>query len=382
MAAIMMVGLMWLVEAGSVVEAYIGLEAVAIGAYVMVGVRRVSEYSVEAALKYYVVGAISSIMILIGVVMALRGLGSIVMADIGLIMAGRNKVASVAMCSVASIMAIGYGSMLAGLFIKVAVVPVHSWLAEVYDGASNVVLALLGAGVKVAVMVWFCGFVYGIMSGIVVGGLMFLVGLVTIVVGAVGAYGQVAWKRMLAMSGVVHTGFLCGVLQSNDGLIGNSVVMYLGVYGGLTMAMLGIMAEISAVGKDSSGMAVRRGQRYVEEYGGLLDTQWVLVLLMVALVFNIIGIPPLVGFHSKLMVVVASVGSGHVVGIMALVILKVGSALYYVRFMAVLLAGAKDKVGRVLSVPRAKMALMLVTVVGISVVPYIKAALLYGVLGA
>ena len=143
-------GLALLVNASTLLLAYIALELVALGSYVLVSARRCSEYSIESALKYYVLGALSSMILLIGIALYYRVLGSLVILDAVLVSSSSASSASLGLCSMLDMLLVSYSCVLSALLFKVALVPMHSWLPEIYDGASARVCALIASAPKVA----------------------------------------------------------------------------------------------------------------------------------------------------------------------------------------------------------------------------------------
>jgi NADH-quinone oxidoreductase subunit N len=313
------VGMGLLISAADLIALYLGLELMSLALYVVAASNRDSVRSTEAGLKYFVLGALSSGMLLYGCSLIYGFTGTVSFAGIA---KATQDGAGIGLI-------FGLVFLFAGLCFKVSAVPFHMWTPDVYEGAPTPVTAFFAAAPKIAGIAIFVRVAISAFPGIVPQWqqILVFVAIASMVLGAFAAIGQRNIKRLMAYSSIGHMGFaLIGLAAgSADGVQG--VLVYMAIY--LTMT-LGTFAVI---------LAMRRSDGMVEEISdlsGLARTNPPLAFFLALLLFSLAGIPPLAGFFAKYYVFLAAIKSGMftlaVIGVLASVV----GAYYYLLIVKVM----------------------------------------------
>jgi len=310
-------GMMLMAGATSFVTIYLGMELMALSIYVLVGYQRNVLRSSEAALKYFILGALSSGMLLYGITFLYGVTGSLQLIDMGKALATVDGEAR-------SAVVLGLVFILAGLAFKVSLAPFHMWTPDAYEGAPTPVTAFMSVAPKVA------GFV--VMIRVVVDALpalnadttaiLSLLAVVSMAVGNIAAIAQRNIKRMLAYSTVGHVGFiLLGVIAgSNGGYAG--VLTYMAIYLFMTMGAFALIMLMRREGISGE---------LIEDYAGLAKVRPGYGLAMGLLLFSLAGIPFLGGFWAKYAVFAAAIEAGHITLAILGVLFSAVGAFYYIR---------------------------------------------------
>jgi NADH-quinone oxidoreductase subunit N len=314
------VGMMMMISANSLIALYMGLELQSLALYVVAAINRDSAKSSEAGLKYFVLGALSSGMLLYGSSLVYGFTGSVAFPQI-----------AAALQTSGSSLGITFGLVfiIAGLAFKVSAVPFHMWTPDVYEGAPTPVTAFFASAPKVAAMALFVRVMVEPFAHIVHDWqqIVVFVAIASMALGAFAAIGQTNIKRLLAYSSISHMGFaLVGLAAANtEGVRG--VVVYIMIY---VIMTLGVFACV---------IAMRRQGQQVEEIAdlaGLGRNNKALAFVLAMLMFSLAGIPPLAGFFGKYFVFLAAVKSGlwllAILGVLASVV----GAYYYLRIVKIM----------------------------------------------
>ncbi len=311
-------GMMILVSAGDLIALYLGLELMSLSLYVVAAINRDSVRSTEAGLKYFVLGALSSGMLLYGASLLYGFTGTVNFLGIA-------KVAT----SPSLGLIFGIVFLMAGLCFKVSAVPFHMWTPDVYEGAPTPVTAFFATAPKVAAMAVFLRVAIEALPHVTHQWqqIIAFVSIASMVLGAFAAIGQRNIKRLLAYSSIGHMGFaLVGLAAATpQGVRG--VMVYMTIYVAMTL------------GSFACVLAMRRNGRAVEnvdELAGLARTRPLMALMLAGLMFSLAGIPPLAGFLAKYYVFLAAIQSGlyglAVIGVLASVV----GAFYYLRIVKIM----------------------------------------------
>ncbi|MET3352171.1 NADH-quinone oxidoreductase subunit NuoN [Xanthobacter autotrophicus] len=311
-------GMCMLISAGDLIALYLGLELMSLSLYVVAAINRDSIRSTEAGLKYFVLGALSSGMLLYGASFIYGFTGSVNFLQIAAV----AKEPSFGLI-------FGIVFLLAGLCFKVSAVPFHMWTPDVYEGAPTPVTAFFASAPKVAAMAIFVRVVIEAFPHVTHQWqqIVAFVSLASMVLGAFAAIGQRNIKRLLAYSSIGHMGFaLVGLAAGTpEGVRG--VLLYMSIYVVMT---LGTFACVLTMRR--KGQAVET----IEDLSGLARRNPVMALALGALMFSLAGIPPLAGFLAKYYVFVAAIQAGlyglAVVGVLASVV----GAFYYLRVVKIM----------------------------------------------
>ncbi|MBI5198003.1 MAG: NADH-quinone oxidoreductase subunit N [Nitrospirae bacterium] len=314
-------GMMVMASASDLVTVYLGLELMAISVYIMVGLTRSSLKSNEASLKYFILGAFASGILLYGISLIYGITGSTNLKVIGTQLAGTDLSNPGLVLSMLMI-AVGFA-------FKIAAVPFHMWTPDAYEGAPTPVTAFMSVGPKAAAFAAFIRVFIDAFPGIRPDWSMLLATLavLTMVVGNVLALSQTNIKRMLAYSSIAHAGYaLIGVVAG--GALGlGSVLLYLMIYLFMNMGAFGIIILLS------------RGQGVgdnIRDYTGLAKKNPLAAFLMLVFMFSLTGIPPTAGFIGKFYLFMAAVQNGYTFLAIVGLIMSAVSAVYYLQVVMVM----------------------------------------------
>ncbi|MEO8303928.1 MAG: NADH-quinone oxidoreductase subunit NuoN [Betaproteobacteria bacterium] len=316
-----LLGMMVMIAAGSFVTLYLGLELLALCLYAMVAMYRTSNAASEAAMKYFVLGALASGILLYGMSMIYGATGSLDIATVARALAAErgNR----------TILLFGLVFVVSGIAFKLGAVPYHMWVPDVYDGAPTAMTLLIGTAPKLAAFAFMLR-----LLGVALGGLWFdwqgmliILALLSMVFGNVVAIAQTNIKRMLAYSSIANMGFLLmGFLAANPN--GYSAAMFYAIAYVLTsLASFGMIMLLSRDGFEADR---------IEDFKGLNQRSpwWAFMMLLV--MFSLAGIPPTVGFYAKFTVIQAAVDAGFVWLAVVAVMASLVGAFYYLRVVKVM----------------------------------------------
>ena len=304
-------GMLMLISAADLIALYLGLELMSLSLYVVAAIDRERLRSTEAGLKYFVLGALSSGMLLYGASLVYGSTGTVSFAGI-----------AEAAPHGGLPLTFGLVFLLAGLCFKVSAVPFHMWTPDVYEGAPTPVTAFFAAAPKVAGIAMFVRAAVMAFPGIAAQWqeIVVFVSIASMLLGSFAAIGQRNIKRLMAYSSIGHMGFaLIGLAAgTSEGIQG--VLVYMAIY--LTMT-LGVFAVILAM-RRSEGMV-----ESIDQLAGLARTSPTMAFFLAMLLFSMAGVPPLAGFFAKFYVFLAAIKAGlyalAVIGVLASVI----GAYYY-----------------------------------------------------
>jgi NADH-quinone oxidoreductase subunit N len=311
------VGMMMMISANDLVALYMGFELQSLALYVTAAIDRDSARSSEAGLKYFVLGALSSGMLLYGASLIYGFTGTTGFPQIAAALAGGHAGLG---------LIFGLVFLIAGLAFKVSAVPFHMWTPDVYEGAPTPVTAFFSAAPKVAATALFVRTILTSFPTIAPDWQQILVfiSIASMVLGAFAAIGQTNIKRLLAYSSIANMGYaLVGLAAGNpEGVQG--VVVYMMIY------------LVMTLGSFACVIAMRRKGRQLEDIAdlaGLARTDRTLALVLALLMFSLAGIPPLAGFFAKYFVFVAAIKANLVTLAVIGVIASVVGAYYYLRIV-------------------------------------------------
>ncbi len=311
-------GMMVLISAGDLISLYLGLELMSLALYVVATSHRDDAKSTEAGLKYFVLGALSSGMLLYGASLIYGFTGTVNFAGI----AAAATTGSVGIV-------FGLVFLLAGLCFKVSAVPFHMWTPDVYEGAPTPVTAFFASAPKVAAMAVFTRVALTAFPGIVTQWrqIIVFVSIASMALGSFAAIGQTNIKRLMAYSSIGHMGFALVGLAAGTVEGAQGVLVYIAIYVAMT---LGSFAIILAMKRN--GQAVEN----ISDFAGLSRTNPLLAFFFAMLLFSLAGVPPLAGFFAKWYVFVAAIKAGlftlSVVGVLTSVV----GAYYYLSIVKVM----------------------------------------------
>ena len=304
-------GMLMLISAADLIALYLGLELMSLPLYVVAASYRSSLRATEAGLKYFVLGALSSGMLLYGASLIYGFTGTVSFAGIAHA-AGQGGIGLI----------FGIVFLFAGFCFKVSAVPFHMWTPDVYEGAPTPVTAFFAAAPKVAGMAMFVRTAVMAFPGITSEWqqIVVFVSIASMALGSFAAIGQRNFKRLMAYSSIGHMGFaLIGLAAgTSEGVQG--VLVYIAIY--VTMT-LGVFAVILSM-RRATGMV-----EAIDQLAGLARTQPTMAFFLAMLLFSMAGVPPLAGFFAKFYVFLAAIKAGlYLLAVLGVVTSVVG-AYYY-----------------------------------------------------
>ena len=312
-------GMMMLISATDFIALYLGLELMSLALYVIAAYRRDDLSASEAGLKYFVLGALSSGMLLYGISLMYGYSGSVAFADIGKALTGHSSIGVI----------FGLVFVIAGLAFKISAVPFHMWTPDVYQGAPTPVTTFFATGPKMAAMAVLVRVMLTAFPGIAGEWrqIVTFVAIASMALGSFAAIGQTNIKRLMAYSSIGHMGFALIGLAAGTVEGAQGVAIYMAVY--LVMT-LGTFAGI---------LSMRRNGEYVEDIAdlaGLSRTNAPMAFFLAAMMFSLAGIPPLAGFFAKFYVFTAAVHA-NLYGLAVIgVLLSAVGAFYYLRIVKIM----------------------------------------------
>lgn len=315
-----------LISANHLLVVYLGLELMSLALYAAVALRRDHAVSAEAAMKYFVLGALASGFLLYGISMLYGACGTLHLSLIPQVIATGQANATVLSFAVVF--------LVAGLAFKLGAVPFHMWVPDVYQGAPTAVTLMVSTGPKLAA--------FAMMMRVLVQGLPALANLwqpmltilavASLAIGNLTAIVQVSLKRMLAYSAIGQVGFVLlgmvsGMVEGNLNNAANAysaALFYMLVYVSTTLGTFGLIAMLSGKGLDLDR---------IEDLRGLSQRHPLMALLMMVFMFSLAGVPPTVGFQAKFAVLAALLDAGHVVLAVIGILFSLIAAYYYLRII-------------------------------------------------
>ena len=316
-------GMMLMISANDLISLYLGLEMQSLSLYVIAAFQRDDARSTEAGLKYFVLGALASGMLLYGSSLIYGFAGTTNFDQLGALFAHHDG------GSPGTGVIFGFVFILAGLAFKVSAVPFHMWTPDVYEGAPTPVTAFFSVAPKIAALALLMRVMVGPFGDLLAQWqqIIIFISIASMVLGAFAAINQRNIKRLMAYSSIGHVGYaLIGIAVGNaDGIRG--VLIYLAIY------------LVMNVGTFACILCMRRGERMVEnidDLAGLSKSHPMLALAMAVFMFSMAGIPPLAGFFGKLYVFLAAIEAELYTLAIIGVLTSVVGAFYYLRIIRVM----------------------------------------------
>ncbi len=310
------VGMMVMISASHFLTLYLGLELMSLSLYALVAFQRDSASATEAAMKYFVLGALASGLLLYGMSMLYGVTGSLEIAVV------QQALAKLPSDDIVTIFALVF--VLVGLAFKLGAVPFHMWIPDVYHGAPTSVTLFVGTAPKLAAFAMFMRLLIGGLQDLAASwqDMLVIMAVLSMVIGNVVAIAQTNIKRMLAYSTISHMGFfLLGILSATDNGY-SSALFYMLVYAVMSLGGFGIIILLSRAGFEAEEL---------DDFKGLNQRSPWYAFLMLVLMFSMAGVPPTAGFFAKLAVIQAVVGIDMIGLAVIAVLLSVVGAFYYLR---------------------------------------------------
>jgi len=309
-------GMFVMISAHNMITMFIGLEIMSLAMYAMIALRKDYRQGLEAAIKYFVLGALATGMLLYGFSMLYGATGSITFPEMAKVIESGNvdKV----------VLSFGVVFVVIGLAFKLGAVPFHMWMPDVYQGAPSAVTLYLGTAPKIAGFAMLYRLLEEALPGLVEDwqSLIIMISILSMVVGSLIAIVQDNLKRMLAYSGIGHVGFLLlGVIAATpEGY--SAAMFYVIVYAITGVAGFGMIVALSKTGNEFDK---------ISDFIGLNARNPWLAFMMLIILFSMAGIPPFIGFWAKIIVIEEVIKAGFVWIAIIAVVMAVISAFYYLK---------------------------------------------------
>ncbi|CAO3429890.1 NADH-quinone oxidoreductase subunit NuoN [Azospirillum doebereinerae] len=314
-------GMLMMISANDLISLYVGLETQSLALYVIAAFRRDHAKSSEAGLKYFVLGSLSSGMLLYGASMVYGFAGTTSFDKVAALFAGGAHVSTG--------LVIGLVFVLAGLAFKLSAAPFHMWSPDVYEGAPTPVTAFFAAAPKVAAVALFTRVLIEPFGHLTAQWHQVLVAtsILSMVIGSFAAIMQTNIKRLMAYSSIGHVGYaLVGLAAgTQDGVRG--VLIYMALYIAMNIGAFAVILSMKA-----KGVMLEE----IKDFAGLSKTSPMLAATMAIFMFSMAGIPPMAGFFGKLYVFLAAIAAGDYALAVIGVLTSVVGAYYYLRIIKIM----------------------------------------------
>ena len=327
LVALSVVGMMVMVSAGSLLTLYMGLELQSLALYVIAAFRRDSAKSTEAGLKYFVLGALSSGLLLYGTSLVYGFAGTVEFSGIMAATSGGDL--SIGLL-------LGLVFVIAGMGFKVSAAPFHMWAPDVYEGAPTPVTAFFATAPKMAAMGLFARVVHDAFGGVTADWqqVVAVLSVFSMFLGAVAAIGQKDIKRLMAYSSIAHMGFALMGLAAGTVFGVQAMLIYMAIYIAMNIGMFALILSMERDGRPVSDIA---------SLSMLSKYQPLRALCVVFIMFSMAGVPPMVGFFGKFYVLRAAYEANMAWLAIAGVVASVIGAYYYIRIVYFMYFGAESE---------------------------------------
>jgi NADH-quinone oxidoreductase subunit N len=312
-------GMLLMISANDMISLYLGLELQSLAVYVLAAINRDEQRSSEAGLKYFVLGSLSSGILLYGISLVYGYTGNTGFPEIAAALGAERELGLV----------FGLVFVLAGLAFKISAVPFHMWTPDVYEGAPTPITAFMAAAPKMAAMALIVRVTVDPFGPVALDWqqIIVFVAIASMALGAFAAIGQRNFKRLMAYSSIGHMGFALVGLAANSQEGVRGVAIYMLIYLAMT---LGTFAFILGMRRKSGNV------ERIDDLAGLYSTNPVMTVILTILMFSLAGIPPLAGFFAKWYVFLAAINAGLYTLAVIGVLTSVVGAYYYLRIIKIM----------------------------------------------
>ena len=312
-------GMLVLTSANSLIALYLGFELMSLALYVVAAFHRDNLRASEAGLKYFVLGALSSGMMLYGASLIYGYAGTVAFPGIAAALVGAPKIGII----------FGLVFLMAGLAFKMSAVPFHMWTPDVYQGAPTPVTAFFASAPKMAAVAITVRVTMTAFPAITDQWrqIIIFISIASMALGGFAAIGQTSIKRLMAYSSIGHMGFALVGLAAGSQVGVQGVATYMAIYLVMTLGTFAVILSMRVNGRE-----VER----IDDLSGLARTDGLLAFILAMLMFSLAGIPPLAGFFAKYYVFVAAVDAGLFALAVIGVVLSTVAAYYYLRIVKIM----------------------------------------------
>ena len=320
-------GMMVMISANHFLTLYLGLEVLSLSLYAMVALQRDSAVATEAAMKYFILGALASGLLLYGMSMLYGATGSL---ELGAVSSAIKSGAADK-----DLLVFGLVFVVSGLAFKLGAVPFHMWVPDVYHGAPTAMTMLIGSAPKLAAFAFVARILVEGLQPLVQhwSGMLIILAVASMALGNITAIAQTNLKRMFAYSTIAHMGFMLLGLLSGDIEGYGAAMFYTVIYVLMSLGAFGIIMLLSREGFEADTL---------NDFKGLNQRSPWLAFMMLLLMFSMAGVPPTVGFYAKFSVLNAVVQAGHIWLAVVAVLFSLIGAFYYLRIVKLMYFDAPE----------------------------------------
>jgi len=314
------VGMMLMASGVNLLIIFLGLEVMSISIYVLAGIMRDDTRSVEAAFKYFLLGAFASAFLLYGIALIYASTGTLDLAGIGRVLAERSWISG------RPILITGVALLMVGFGFKLALVPFHMWTPDVYEGAPTSITAFMATGVKAAGFAAFVRVFFYALPALQAHWtqIMWVLAVATMTVGNIIALSQSNIKRMLAYSSIAHAGYILVAFVAGNELGISGILFYLLAYVFMNIGAFTVVILLGKKGEENT---------LISDYAGVGYRHPLLAIAMAVFMFSLAGVPPTAGFMAKFYVFSAAVKADYywlaIIGVLNSAV----AAYYYLRVL-------------------------------------------------
>ncbi len=323
--ALASIGMYTVISANDLMVFYIGIEIQSLSFYVLAGIKMYNNFSTEAAIKYFILGAFSSGLLLLGSSFIYGALGTTNFTTIMLILNEPDNVENL------KILIFGIVLIISSLLFKLGAAPFHAWLPDVYEGAPTIVTMIYSIVPKIAII----SFIVRLNLDVINANLFFIndiwipAAILSIIVGTLGGLFQVKIKRLIAYSAISHIGFMIIGLATASTLSVFALFFYILTY---IIISINIFTFLLVVRKADNNLKIKK----INELTLLFKSNPFLAWNFCFILFSIAGIPPLLGFYSKLYIFISALNYGYYIVAIIAAIFSVIACAYYIRLIRLL----------------------------------------------
>ena len=313
-------GFITLLYSNDFLSMYMGIELQSLGLYILATLKQNSIYSTEAGLKYFILGALSSCLLILGISIIYSFTGLFLFNELNLFLYNTDKFYYIVF--------IGFLLVLISLLFKIGSVPFHIWLPDVYEGVATIITAFFAVVPKIVIFNLLLKVISIIKDYIEleITNILIISSILSIIIGSIGAIYQITLKRLLSYSAIAHTGFLLlsNSILSIEGFI--SFIFYIIIYIGITLNIFTIIIQIK---QKNTGTSIK----YINNLTNVYKNNIVLGISFVLIIFALAGIPPLSGFFSKLYLFIALLLKGNIFIALISILFSVVGSVYYLKII-------------------------------------------------
>jgi NADH-quinone oxidoreductase subunit N len=340
-----LLGMFFMISAGNLLMFYLGLELSTIPLAAVANFDLTKRQSSEAAMKLIISSAFSSGLLLFGMSLLYGSTGTLIFSQLPSALNGNN------------LQIFAFVLLLAGFAFKISVVPFHLWTADVYEGAPVAVTSFLSVISKGAVLFVFVSVLYTVFKPLAGAwyNMLFLLSLLTIIIGNLFALRQNNFKRFLAFSSIAQVGFILIGISGSSQLGSTSVVYFVLIYIFSNLAAFGVISLVSAI----------TGKESISDYKGFYKTNPVLAWILTIALFSLAGVPPTAGFFGKFFLLMAGASKGNWILITLAALNMVISFYYYLRVVKAIFMDENELPIEKLTMPLMPRLALYVCIIGI-----------------